>query len=326
MRDIRKDVKLRDFAPVYLIFGEEAYIRKNYRNQLVKALTAPGDSLNYSVFSGSEADPSEVVSLAMTMPFMAEKRVILVKDSNFFKKTADDIADYLENPSPDTVLIFDESAVDKKTRTYKAAKKAGFDTEALSLKGKKLEEWIAANFKRNGKLIREETVKLLVDRVGGDLSVLDSEIKKLSAYASDRDSVTSDDVLLMVPRSPSYNVYQMIEAIGNKKVNLAVGIYYDMMVEKQNAYGVFSLLCSHFRRMLTVSDMKEQGADLQEISAALGLADWQVNKYLTQSRRFTRQKMIKAIDECVRAPREIFQGKILEDAAMELLIIGIASA
>ena len=326
MRDIRKDVKLRDFAPVYLIFGEEAYIRKNYRNQLVKALTAPGDSLNYSVFSGSETDPSEVVSLAMTMPFMAEKRVILVKDSNFFKKTADDIADYLENPSPDTVLIFDESAVDKKTRTYKAAKKAGFDTEALSLKGKKLEEWIAANFKRNGKLIREETVKLLVDRVGGDLSVLDSEIKKLSAYASDRDSVTSDDVLLMVPRSPSYNVYQMIEAIGNKKVNLAVGIYYDMMVEKQNAYGVFSLLCSHFRRMLTVSDMKEQGADLQEISAALGLADWQVNKYLTQSRRFTRQKMIKAIDECVRAPREIFQGKILEDAAMELLIIGIASA
>ena len=326
MRDIRKDVKLRDFAPVYLIFGEEAYIRKNYRNQLVKALTTPGDSLNYSVFSGSETDPSEVVSLAMTMPFMAEKRVILVKDSNFFKKTADDIADYLENPSPDTVLIFDESAVDKKTRTYKAAKKAGFDTEALSLKGKKLEEWIAANFKRNGKLIREETVKLLVDRVGGDLSVLDSEIKKLSAYASDRDSVTSDDVLLMVPRSPSYNVYQMIEAIGNKKVNLAVGIYYDMMVEKQNAYGVFSLLCSHFRRMLTVSDMKEQGADLQEISAALGLADWQVNKYLTQSRRFTRQKMIKAIDECVRAPREIFQGKILEDAAMELLIIGIASA
>ena len=326
MRDIRKDVKLRDFAPVYLIFGEEAYIRKNYRNQLVKALTAPGDSLNYSVFSGSETDPSEVVSLAMTMPFMAEKRVILVKDSNFFKKTADDIADYLEDPSPDTVLIFDESAVDKKTRTYKAAKKAGFDTEALSLKGKKLEEWIAANFKRNGKLIREETVKLLVDRVGGDLSVLDSEIKKLSAYASDRDSVTSDDVLLMVPRSPSYNVYQMIEAIGNKKVNLAVGIYYDMMVEKQNAYGVFSLLCSHFRRMLTVSDMKEQGADLQEISAALGLADWQVNKYLTQSRRFTRQKMIKAIDECVRAPREIFQGKILEDAAMELLIIGIASA
>ena len=326
MRDIRKDVKLRDFAPVYLIFGEEAYIRKNYRNQLVKALTAPGDSLNYSVFSGSETDPSEVISLAMTMPFMAEKRVILVKDSNFFKKTADDIADYLENPSPDTVLIFDESAVDKKTRTYKAAKKAGFDTEALSLKGKKLEEWIAASFKRNGKLIREETVKLLVDRVGGDLSVLDSEIKKLSAYASDRDSVTSDDVLLMVPRSPSYNVYQMIEAIGNKKVNLAVGIYYDMMVEKQNAYGVFSLLCSHFRRMLTVSDMKEQGADLQEISAALGLADWQVNKYLTQSRRFTRQKMIKAIDECVRAPREIFQGKILEDAAMELLIIGIASA
>ncbi len=326
MRDIRKDVKLRDFAPVYLIFGEEAYIRKNYRNQLVKALTAPGDSLNYSVFSGSETDPSEVISLAMTMPFMAEKRVILVKDSNFFKKTADDIADYLEDPSPDTVLIFDESAVDKKTRTYKAAKKAGFDTEALSLKGKKLEEWIAANFKRNGKLIREETVKLLVDRVGGDLSVLDSEIKKLSAYASDRDSVTSDDVLLMVPRSPSYNVYQMIEAIGNKKVNLAVGIYYDMMVEKQNAYGVFSLLCSHFRRMLTVSDMKEQGADLQEISAALGLADWQVNKYLTQSRRFTRQKMIKAIDECVRAPREIFQGKILEDAAMELLIIGIASA
>ncbi|MBQ7583726.1 MAG: DNA polymerase III subunit delta [Lachnospiraceae bacterium] len=325
MRDVRTDVKNKNFAPVYLIFGEEAYIRKNYRNQLTSALVAPGDSLNYTAFSGNDIDAGEVVSLAMTMPFMAEKRVICVKDSGFFKKSAEDIADYLENPSPDTVLIFDESAVDKKTRTYKAAKKAGFDVEAQSLKGKKLQDWVAANFKRNGKLVKEETVKLLIDRVSGDLSTLDAEISKLSSYAGDRESVSSEDVMLLVPRSPSYNVYQMIEAIGNKKVNLAVGIYYDMMVEKQNAYGVFSLIASHFRRMLVVSDMGARGAGLQEIMDELGLADWQVNKYITQARKFTRAKMVRAIEECVRAPREIFQGKIQEEAAMELLIIGVAS-
>ena len=325
MRKVNADVKNKDFAPVYLIFGDESYLRENYRNSLLKALVTPGDTLNYNSFSGDGIDPREIVSLAVTLPFMAEHRVIYIKDSGFFKKAAEKITEYIEDPSPTTVVIFEESAIDKNTRAYKAVHKAGYDVEAKKYDEEKLPDWIAANFKRNGKKVSRETVDLLIERAGRDMSSLDAEIKKVSSFAGDRDSVTSEDVKKLVTRSPSYSVFQMIDAIGDRKLNTAIGIYYDMMVEQQNVYGVFSLIARQFRIMLSVSDMMKQGVDPAEIAEAVHVSYKQVFRYSKQAKKFPRAKMVRAIDECVRAPREIAQGKLDKNAAVELLIIGIAS-
>lgn len=325
MRKVSADIKNKDFAPVYLIYGEESYLREYYKNSLLKALVTPGDELNYSMFSGDGLDPGEIVSLAMTLPFMAERRVIYVKDSGFFKKAAAEIADYIKAPSPDTVVIFEESSIDKKTSAYKAAVKAGYDVEAGKYDEKKLPEWIAANFKRNGRKVSRETVDLLIERTGKDMAVLDAEIKKVSAYSEGRDSVTADDIMKLVTRTPSYTVFQMIDAIGEKKLNAAVGIYYDMIAEQQNAFGVFSLIARQFRTMLTVSDMMKDGADPNDIAAAAHISYKQVFLYSGRAKKFARPKMVKAIEECARAQREVAQGKIDKDAAMELLIISAAS-
>ncbi len=325
-RNIPADVKNRDFAPVYLIYGEEAYLRENYKNALIRTLTTPGDNLNYTVFSGNNTDPSEVVSLAMTLPFMAERRVIYVKDSDFFKKASPEIADYIENPSPDTVLIFDESNIDRGTAAYKAASQGKYEVLADRYDEDKLPNWVGSDFSRFGKGVTRETVDLLIQRVGNDMTALDMEVKKLAAFAEGRDEVTSEDVLTLVHRSPAYSVYEMIEAIGNKDLSRAVGIYYDMMAEDQNPYGVFTLLARQFRIMLKVSDMYERKVSVDEMAKALKLPYGVVRKYIEQIKRFSRAGMQKALEECVRAPRDIARGKIDKEIAMELLIVGIASA
>lgn len=324
MRKVSDDVKNKTFAPVYLIFGEEAYLRENYKNSLIKALVTPGDNLNYASFAGSGTDPDEVLSLAMTMPFMADKRVIYVKDSGFFKKTCDQIADYIESPSQDTVLIFDESDVDKRGRAYKTAKKGGYDAEAARYDDKKLPGWVAANFNRFDKKVSRDTVMLLIERAGKDMTTLDMEIRKLASYAGDREAVTSDDVLMLTSRSPEFTVYQMIDAIADRKLNKAVGIYYDMLAEKQSPYGILALIERQFRIMISVSDMNARKAPQDEIASAVGVQGWTVNKYSTQTRKFSRQRMIRVLDECVRADREIKQGKIGDNVAVELLIINTA--
>ncbi len=325
-RNVPADVKNKDFAPVYLIYGEETYLRENYKNALIKALVNPEDTLNYNIFSGNGTDPGEVVSMAMTMPFMAERRVVYVKDSGFFKKTADEIADYIENPSPDTIIIFDETEIDKKTRTYKAANKGKYEAVAERYDENKLPVWVEADFRRFGKKVTNEAVTLLIHRAGNDMTTLESEIKKLVSYAEDREGVTAEDVMALVYRSPSYDIFEMIEAIGNKDLNRAVGIYYDMMVEDQNPYGVFTLLARQFRIMLEVSDMCERKASMDEMMGALRLSYGVVKKYIEQSKKFTKAKMMRALEECARAPRDIAQGKIDKEIAMELLIVGVASS
>ncbi|MBQ4482792.1 MAG: DNA polymerase III subunit delta [Lachnospiraceae bacterium] len=323
--DVKSDVKNKTFAPVYLIYGEEMYLRENCRKMLLNALVAPGDTLNYARFSGKSTDPEEVVSIAMTLPFMAEKRVVLVTDSGFFKKAAEPVTDYIKDPAEDTVLIFVESSIDKKCASYTAAKKKGYDVEAAKYEQSKLPRWIAANFKRYDKKISSETVNLLLERAGNDMSALDREINKLASYAGERDVITNEDVMALVTRSPDFRVFQMMDAIVDKKLNKAVGMYYDMLSGKESPFGVLALLERHFRILLTVSDMSERKADTGEIAKAAGIGPGFVYKYANQGRKYSRAGMIKALDSCAAAERDVKQGKLGEEAAIELLIISIAS-
>lgn len=325
MSSVSEDIKNNTIRPVYLIYGDEAYLRDNYRNALIKALVAPGDNLNYNFFSGNRTDPDEVLSLADTLPFMAERRVIQVMDSGFFKKTDERIADYIANPSAETVLIFVESEVDKKTKTFSAAKKAGYNVEAQRFDEKKLPQWIAANFKRYGKKVSRETVELITDRAGTDMRALDMEISKLSAFAGERDIVTSEDVMTLVHRNPDSNVFQMIEAVAERRPERAVGIYYDMLSEKESPQHILSLLERQYRIMLTVADLGGKGASAKEKAEAAGIRETIVWKYEKQAKKYTKYRLMNVLDACVKAGRDVFQGKIADNVAVELLIIETAS-
>ena len=326
MRNISEDVKNNDFAPVYLIYGDEPYLRENYRNQLIKALVSPGDNLNFASFSGDNIDPADVISLAVTLPFMAEKRVIHVKDSGFFKKSNDEIADYVADPSDSTVLIFDESDVEKKGKCYLAAVRKGYDAPANKFDEVLLKRWIRAGFKRQGKLVSDDAVEALIERVGDELTPLDMEIKKLSSYAFDRDAVTKDDVILMVARSPSFNIFAMMDAIADHRMEEAVGIYYEMAGDKkQSAYGVLNRIENHFRSMLIVCELKQKGLNPGQISNETGIKEWLVKKYLRQAGSYSFNSMVGVIDACVKAARDIRQGKTEDRLAAELVITNTAA-
>ena len=325
MRSVSEDIKKRDFAPVYVIYGEEAYLRENYRNALRKALTDPQDTLNFAKFSGKETDPDEVVALAVTLPFMAEKRVILVQDSGFFKSATDAIADYIESPAEDTVLIFEESEVDKRNKAFRLAKKAGYDVEAAKYGVDKLPDWVAMAFKRQGKKVSRETVNGLIDRVGSDMQGLDMEVKKISSYAGEREAVTGEDVLAVVSRNPAFTVFQMIDAIAEKKLNRAVGIYYDMLSEKESPFGILALMERHFRILMIAKDMSEKKLDNAAIASAAGVAPNIIWKYVNQSKKYSKTRIRGILDACVRADRDIKLGLAEDSVSVEMLIIGVAS-
>ncbi len=326
MNDIKEDIKNGSYSPVYLIYGEEAYLRENFRNSLIKALVKPGDNLNYTRFAGGSINPAEIVSLAITLPFMAEKRVILVSESGFFKKTPDEIADYLSEPSPDTVLIFLENEVDKRSRGFLTAKKEGYDVKAEKFDDKKLVTWIAADFKRFNKKVTRETIEALMDRVGTDMNALDMEIRKLASYVGDRDVVTSDDVAVLVHRNPASTIFMMMDAIGSKQLGRAIACYYDMKAQKESAFAILSHIERHFRQMIAVNEMTQEQREDEVYLKGLGIQKFMVGKYLKQARKFSRNKMISVLEACAKADREIKLGEIDKDIAVELVIIGVASS
>ena len=325
MGRVADDLKNKSFAPVYLIYGKEPYLMEFAKNSLKKALVAPGDNLNYVNYAGGSTDPAQVVSMAYTLPFMAEKRVIMVTDSGFFKKSVDEITAYIKEPSEDTVLIFCESQVDERTSTFKAAKAGGYLSKEDPYSEDKLKKWIGGNLKRYGKQVTEEAVDLLLERTGAEMTALDNEVAKLVSYVGDRGFVNGDDVKKLVHRNPTLTVFNMIDAISLRQVDRAVGCYYDMIAEKESPFAILTHMERTFRSFIVLKDLAGSGLETRELAQRAGCRDFLVSRYIQRSKKYTYSRLMGILDACAEADRDIKQGRIADELAVELLIVELAS-
>ena len=108
MKSILEDIKTQNFKQAYLLYGEEAYLKHQYKNKLKNALLPEDDTMNFSRFEGKGTEIPKVIDLAETMPFFADRRVILLENTGFFKNNADALADYMGSLPYYLVLIFVE--------------------------------------------------------------------------------------------------------------------------------------------------------------------------------------------------------------------------
>ena len=185
MKSLNEDIKNGQWKPVYLLYGEEAYLKKQYKDRMTKAILPDGDTVNYAYYEGKGINPGELIDLAETMPFFAERRLIVVENSGFFKNAAPELADYIKTMPDTACFIFVENEVDKRNRLYKAVMDKGRVVELGRQDEKTLLYWIGAQVKREGKLIKTSTAQYLVEKTGTDMENLEKELEKLFAYTLD---------------------------------------------------------------------------------------------------------------------------------------------
>ena len=191
---LAQDIKTGAFKTSYLLFGEEAYLRSQYKNRLKNALADPGDTMNVSHFQGKGIDPQAIIDLAETLPFFAPRRLIVVEDSGFFKNKCDDLAAYLPVMPATACLLFVETEVDKRSRLYKAVKSCGRAVEFQIQDERTLMKWILGILKKEGRQIAEPTLRLFLERTGTDMERISSELEKLLSFTLGRDVITAGDV------------------------------------------------------------------------------------------------------------------------------------
>ena len=188
MKTIDEDIKTGNFKQIYLFYGEEGYLKKQYRDKLKAALCADeggmsmgaGSDMNFSAFEGKDINPKEVIDLAETLPFFADRRVILIENSGFFKNACDDLADYLTQVAPTTFFLFIEEEVDKRSKMYKAVKKDGKIVEFATQTEELLTRWILSRLKKEGKNITGNVMQLFLSKTGTIWGILTESLRSLS--------------------------------------------------------------------------------------------------------------------------------------------------
>lgn len=321
MKMLAEDIKNGSFKSSYLLYGEEAYLRTQYKNRLKNALADPSDTMNFSRFDGKGIDPAEIISLAETLPFFAERRLILIEDSGFFKNKCDELADYLPNMPDTTCLLFVETEVDKRNRLYKAVQKYGRVTEFQLQDERTLMKWILGTLKKENKKITESTLQLFLERTGSDMENIHMELEKLLSYTIGREVITSEDVEEICTMQTTGQIFEMIRAIAEKKQRLALDLYYDLLALKEPPMRILFLIARQFNQLLLVKSLTVKGMDRASVASKAQVAPFIAGRLMTQAKSFTMQQLRNAVQDCVDAEEAVKTGRMTDVLSVEILIV-----
>jgi len=321
LQQLLEDIKNGSFARVYLLYGEETYLRLQYRDKLKKALIPDGDTMNYHYFEGKGVETAQLIDLAETLPFFAERRVIVVENSGLFKKSTEDLAEYFKAPAPSVCFVFVETEVDKRGRLYKAVRDTGRVVEFARQNEATLQKWILIQLKKEGKRITQNDLQFFQQRVGSDMENISRELEKLFCYTMGRDVITAADIEAVCTRQIGNQIFDMVEAIAMRRQKQALDLYYDLLTLKEPPMRILFLIARQFNLLMQVRQLKRKGLDEKQIAEKTGLRSFVVRKYVSQSARFTWEELKEALTACVETEEAVKTGQMNDRMSVELLII-----
>ena len=325
MKSINEDLKTGSFRTMYLLYGEEAYLKRTYKEKLLKALTEPGDTMNFASYEGKGINVQQVIDLAETLPFFADRRVILMEDTGLFKSGGTEFAEYLKEAPETTTFIFSESEVDKRSRLYKVVKEKGRAAELGRQDEKTIEKWILGILSREGKKITRSTMDRLLTMTGVDMENIEKELEKLNCYTLGRDVITSEDVEAVCTVRTTNRIFDMVEAVAAKNQKRALELYYDLLALKEPPMRILFLLARQFNLLLQVKSMQKKGLGKSEIAKNAGLHPFIAGKYMGQTGRFSASALKGAVEDCVRAEEDVKTGRMNDVMSVELFIVKYSS-
>ncbi len=325
MKTIDHDIKNRQLKQAYLLYGEERYLIRQYRDKLKKAIVSEDDTMNFSAFEGEGINVKEIIDLAETLPFFAERRLILIEGSGLFKKPAEELAAYLGELPETTYFLFVEEDVDKRSKMYKALAKVGKAVEFQTQTEETLSRWILGRVGKEGKNITQAAYQLFLAKTGTDMGNIDRELEKLLCYTMDKDTVEAGDVEAVTTEQISNKIFEMVDAVTLHQQKKALDLYYDLLALREPPMRILYLISRQFRTLVTVKAMMNQGFGNKEIASKAGCPEWAVRKYQSQCRSFSVEQLKQAVRDGVEYEEAVKTGSMNDRLAVELFLVQYSS-
>lgn len=326
MKRIAQDIKSGKPGSLYLLYGEEAYLRRQYRDNLKKALVQEGDTMNCSVYSGKDINANEVIDLAGTMPFFAERRVIIVENSGWFKSGNEQITALVKALPDTTCMIFVEEEVDKRGKLFKAVSANGYAALCEMQDEAMLKKWVMGLLKKEDKQITSDALNLLLDKTGTNMENIRREVEKLVCYKYYEEGITAADVEELCIVQIQNQIFDMVEAVAQKKQKQALNLYYNLLALKEAPMKILALIARQFNMLLQVKEMKSKGYQESEIARQTGLNPYFLKKkYIPQAAQFKLPQLEAALRTCVEAEENVKTGRMPDVLSVELIIVSLSA-
>ena len=325
MKRILDDINNRSFRSVYVLYGQEAYLQKQYRDKLVAAILGDGDAMNFLHVQGKDFSIPQLIDFEETMPFFAERRVIVMESTGILKSGGEELAEYLAQPCETTTWILVESECDKRSKLFKAADKTGLCVEFGVQDEATLKKWILGILKKEGKQITGQTLECFLEKTGTDMNMIRLELEKLLCYTLDRSVVEREDVEAVCVTRITSRIFDMVDAIGVRNRSKALALYNELQALREPPIRILFLIGRHMNILLQIKDLKKRGVDSKTMAAKMGVPPFAVNKYLKQADLYKTTQLKRALERCIQADEAVKTGMLQDKMSVELLIFELTA-
>ena len=246
VQELLQKIEQRDLPPVILFgpgkaaFGKEPFeplLADQAVQKIVAAYVDPGlQDLVYSVYHADETAPGEIANEAATLPFLAEQRVIVVRNADKYSLMSGDrsspfapLAKYLDAPSERTLILFIASKADKRKKFYRVCAKNGAVVECPQLTDPELVKWIQTRVTEKGKTIKRDGVEEILERTGGALGDINNAVDLVINYIGDATAIRREDVVAACAHVSEETVWNLTDAIAASNPDKALRALYQLL-------------------------------------------------------------------------------------------------
>ncbi|MCL2760927.1 MAG: DNA polymerase III subunit delta [Desulfuromonadales bacterium] len=297
--ELEKSIKQGSFGSLYFLYGDEEYLVERGVQQLLDvAVSEEFKDFNFSIFYGNECKGEEIVDSAVTLPMFADRRVVLVKRADELSAPAlEHLLPYIENPSPDSCLIFQAGKIDQRRKFFSELKKRDLLVEYKRLNDGQLAGFIRREAESRKKRIDSAAAELLVYYVGNNLRELVTQLDKLVTFVGARERVTVEDVQQMVSDTKVDSVFEFANALGYRDSDKAIRRLQTVLREKDALFPLIGALARHFRQLAMVREAMDKGASKDVISKQVKINPYFLSGVMEQAGKFRQEEFVEVFSK-----------------------------
>jgi DNA polymerase-3 subunit delta len=285
LKKLFQSLDLKQYAPVYLIDGEEAYYLDMITSYFEDKILQPGErDFNLMVLYGKDSEWADVVNACRRFPMFAEKQVVILKDAAQLKGF-NELTGYLEKPSPTTILLIEHrfKKADGRSKVVKYAKEKGYHFTSDKIRDDKMPDWIQIQGKEMGFHIAEREAQILATYLGNDLQKIVNEIEKIRINVPNDTELTMQLIQKYVGISKEYNVFEFPEALtsGDRDKVYRMLNYFIANPKAAPMPLLIGTFYTHFSRLYQANFVR--GKSDKDAAAAMGVSPWAVKNIVASA-------------------------------------------
>ncbi len=347
------EIKSGEIKKIYLLHGQESYLLDRARELLKEQVVTAFPELNYNQMDGENVTLEQLQNSCETFPFGSEKKLVVVRQPAFLKKSANKKEDQEDGESEDStkkdsgelkryleffkelpdsccLLLLHYGEIGKSKKITDAVSKDGAVYEFKKAEREELTRWIKNSFGRFHKKAGLKEIEFFIVMSGyldkntdKNLYDLENEIDKIAAFSGEQEEITQEHITAVMPKNLESDIFKLINNSAEKKVSESLSILSDFLMQGEEIFGILAMITKQIRTMIAVLELNSKGLDAKGAASRLKVHEFYAKNCLNHGRKIGMKNLIQGINNCVSTEMSVKSGKMDKRLAMEMLIINM---